>query len=131
MFATVDGHDQPCSRPILSSPTGTPHVGLVRTALFNYAYARHTGGTFVFRIEDTDAARDSEESYAAILDALRWLGLDWDRDPRSAAPTARIARASAARSTSTSSPSCSRPVRRIEAYSTRRRSRRGTRRPGA
>ncbi|RXZ50919.1 glutamate--tRNA ligase [Agromyces fucosus] len=60
------------------SPTGTPHVGLVRTALFNWAYARHTGGTFVFRIEDTDAARDSEESYGQILDALTWLGLTWD-----------------------------------------------------
>jgi glutamyl-tRNA synthetase len=63
------------------SPTGTPHVGLVRTALFNWAHARHTGGTFVFRIEDTDAQRDSVESYAAILDALRWLGLDWDEGP--------------------------------------------------
>lgn len=60
------------------SPTGTPHVGLVRTALFNWAYARHTGGKLIFRIEDTDAARDSEESYAALLDSLRWLGLDWD-----------------------------------------------------
>ncbi|MBC7292230.1 MAG: glutamate--tRNA ligase [Actinotalea sp.] len=60
------------------SPTGTPHVGLIRTALFNWAYARHTGGTFVFRIEDTDTARDSEESYTQLLDALRWLGLDWD-----------------------------------------------------
>jgi glutamyl-tRNA synthetase len=60
------------------SPTGTPHVGLVRTALFNWAYARHTGGTFVLRIEDTDAARDSEESYHQLLDALRWLGIDWD-----------------------------------------------------
>ncbi|MEN9753384.1 MAG: hypothetical protein RL670_1075 [Actinomycetota bacterium] len=60
------------------SPTGTPHVGLVRTALFNWAYARHTGGTFVFRIEDTDAERDSEESYEQILEALRWLGLNWD-----------------------------------------------------
>src|SRR5690606_28236957 len=49
-----------------------------RTALFNWAYARHTGGTFVFRIEDTDAARDSEESYQMLLDAMRWLGLDWD-----------------------------------------------------
>ena len=56
------------------SPTGTPHVGLVRTALFNWAYARHTGGTFVFRIEDTDAQRDSLESYAAILDALLVVG---------------------------------------------------------
>lgn len=60
------------------SPTGTPHVGMVRTALFNWAEARHTGGTFVFRIEDTDAARDSEESYEQILESLRWLGLDWD-----------------------------------------------------
>jgi glutamyl-tRNA synthetase len=63
------------------SPTGTPHVGMVRTALFNWAYARHTGGTFVFRIEDTDAQRDTEESYLALLDALRWLGLDWDEGP--------------------------------------------------
>ncbi len=63
------------------SPTGNLHVGNVRTALFNWAYARHTGGTFVFRVEDTDAARDSEESYAGLLDALRWLGLDWDEGP--------------------------------------------------
>lgn len=60
------------------SPTGTPHVGLVRTALFNWAYAKHVGGSFVFRIEDTDAERDSEESYEMILEALAWLGLDWD-----------------------------------------------------
>ena len=63
------------------SPTGVPHVGLIRTALFNWAYARHCGGDFVFRIEDTDAQRDSEESYSALLDALRWLGLDWDEGP--------------------------------------------------
>ena len=63
------------------SPTGTPHVGLVRTALFNWAHARHTDGTFVFRIEDTDAQRDSVESYDALLDALAWLGLDWDEGP--------------------------------------------------
>ncbi|AJW39526.1 Glutamyl-tRNA synthetase [Rhodococcus sp. B7740] len=68
------------------SPTGTPHVGLVRTALFNWAFARHHGGTFVFRIEDTDAARDSEESYAALLDALRWLGLEWDEGPEVGGP---------------------------------------------
>ncbi|MBG0739182.1 glutamate--tRNA ligase [Paeniglutamicibacter antarcticus] len=60
------------------SPTGTPHVGLIRTALFNWAYARHTGGKLIFRIEDTDAARDSEESYHQLLEALKWLGLDWD-----------------------------------------------------
>ena len=60
------------------SPTGTPHVGMVRTALFNWAYARHTGGKLIFRIEDTDAARDSEESYQDIIDSLTWLGMDWD-----------------------------------------------------
>ena len=68
------------------SPTGTPHVGLIRTALFNWAYARHTGGTFVFRIEDTDSQRDSEDSYLALLDALRWLGLDWDEGPEVGGP---------------------------------------------
>ena len=68
------------------SPTGTPHVGLIRTALFNWAFARHHGGSFVFRIEDTDVARDSEESYAAILDALRWLGLSWDEGPEVGGP---------------------------------------------
>ncbi|NKY52070.1 glutamate--tRNA ligase [Nocardia vermiculata] len=68
------------------SPTGTPHVGLIRTALFNWAFARHQGGTFVFRIEDTDAARDSEDSYQAILDALRWLGLTWDEGPEVGGP---------------------------------------------
>jgi glutamyl-tRNA synthetase len=68
------------------SPTGNPHVGMVRTALFNWAFARHTGGTFVFRIEDTDSARDSEESYEALLAALRWLGLDWDEGPEVGGP---------------------------------------------
>jgi glutamyl-tRNA synthetase len=68
------------------SPTGTPHVGLIRTALFNWAYARHCEGVFVFRIEDTDVARDSQESYLALLDALRWLGLDWDEGPEVGGP---------------------------------------------
>jgi glutamyl-tRNA synthetase len=68
------------------SPTGMVHVGLLRTALFNWAHARHTGGTFVFRIEDTDAARDSEESYRHLLDSLRWLGLDWDEGPEVGGP---------------------------------------------
>ena len=63
------------------SPTGTPHVGLIRTALYNWAFARHHEGTLVFRIEDTDASRDSQESYEALLEALRWLGLDWDEGP--------------------------------------------------
>ncbi|HET8927001.1 MAG TPA: glutamate--tRNA ligase [Microbacterium sp.] len=60
------------------SPTGLPHVGMVRTALYNWAYARHTGGKLVFRVEDTDAARDSEESYRQLVDALTWLRIDWD-----------------------------------------------------
>ena len=59
---------------------------MVRTALFNWAYARHTGGTFVFRIEDTDSARDSEESYEALLRALRWLNLSWDEGPEVGGP---------------------------------------------
>ena len=60
------------------SPTGTPHVGMVRTALFNWAEARHTHGKLLFRIEDTDNERDSEESYQQIIEALRWLNIDWD-----------------------------------------------------
>lgn len=68
------------------SPTGMVHVGLMRTALFNWAHARHTGGSFVFRIEDTDAARDSEESYRHLLDCLRWLGLEWDEGPEVGGP---------------------------------------------
>ena len=61
---------------------------MARTALFNWAYAQHTGGTFVFRIEDTDSARDSEESYQALLDALTWLGLEWDEGPEVGGPHA-------------------------------------------
>ncbi|MFT4189499.1 MAG: glutamate--tRNA ligase [Aeromicrobium sp.] len=60
------------------SPTGNPHVGMARTALFSWAFARHHGGRFVFRVEDTDASRDSEESYQLLVDVMRWLGLDWD-----------------------------------------------------
>ncbi|MGV8884330.1 MAG: glutamate--tRNA ligase [Microbacteriaceae bacterium] len=75
-FSTATGADVRVR--FCPSPTGTPHVGLIRTALFNWAYARHTGGKLVFRIEDTDAERDSEESYLQLLDALRWLNIDWD-----------------------------------------------------
>jgi glutamyl-tRNA synthetase len=63
------------------SPTGLLHVGGARTALFNWIYARHTGGTFVLRIEDTDAARNTPEARAIIFQGLRWLGLDWDEGP--------------------------------------------------
>jgi glutamyl-tRNA synthetase len=61
-------------------------VGLVRTALFNWAFARHHGGTFVFRIEDTDASRDSEESYDTLLEVMRWLGFTWDEGPEVGGP---------------------------------------------
>src|SRR6202142_91421 len=63
------------------SPTGYLHIGGARTALFNWLYARHTGGTFILRIEDTDAARNSQEAVDVILNGLRWLGLDWDEAP--------------------------------------------------
>ena len=63
------------------SPTGFIHVGNVRSALFNWAFARHHGGTLVLRIEDTDTARNTEEGYDSILGSLRWLGLDWDEGP--------------------------------------------------
>src|SRR5665213_2715597 len=63
------------------SPTGYLHIGGARTALFNWLYARHTGGTFILRIEDTDAARNSQEAVEVILSGLRWLGLDWDEGP--------------------------------------------------
>ena len=63
------------------SPTGYLHIGGARTALFTWLYARHTGGTFVLRSEDTDAARNSQEAVDVIINGLRWLGLDWDEGP--------------------------------------------------
>ncbi|MCL5257135.1 MAG: glutamate--tRNA ligase [Chloroflexi bacterium] len=63
------------------SPTGTPHIGNIRTALFNWLFARHHGGKFVLRIEDTDVARRVPGAVESILDALRWLGLQWDEGP--------------------------------------------------
>ena len=63
------------------SPTGYLHLGGARTALFNWLYARHTGGTFILRIEDTDAARNTQAAVEVILNGLRWLGLDWDEGP--------------------------------------------------
>ncbi len=63
------------------SPTGFLHIGGARTALFNWLYARHTGGTFILRVEDTDAARNTQAAVNVILDGLRWLGLDWDEGP--------------------------------------------------
>ena len=63
------------------SPTGSLHIGGVRTALFNWLFARHNGGKFVLRIEDTDLSRSTEDSIQEIIDAMRWLGLDWDEGP--------------------------------------------------
>src|SRR5580698_4032361 len=68
-------------KPVLRfapSPTGMLHIGGARTALFNWLYARHTGGTFLLRIEDTDRERSTPEAVAAILNGLEWMGIDWD-----------------------------------------------------
>jgi glutamyl-tRNA synthetase len=70
------------------SPTGSLHVGHAHTALFNWLFARHHGGTFILRIEDTDEVRSTEESIRAIYDGLRWLGLDWDEGPDVGGPHA-------------------------------------------
>jgi glutamyl-tRNA synthetase len=68
------------------SPTGSLHVGNVRSALFNWAFARHHGGTLVLRIEDTDLARNTPEGYASVIDSLRWLGIEWDEGPEVGGP---------------------------------------------
>ena len=68
------------------SPTGDLHVGNIRTALFDWAYARHTGGTFLFRIEDTDTTRVTDEYIQAAIDTLKWLGLTWDEGPEVGGP---------------------------------------------
>lgn len=68
------------------SPTGDLHVGNIRTALFDWAYARHTGGIFLFRIEDTDRSRVTDEYIAAAIDTLKWLGLTWDEGPEVGGP---------------------------------------------
>jgi glutamyl-tRNA synthetase len=73
--------DKPIRVRYAPSPTGFPHVGNIRTALFNWLFARHTNGKFLLRIEDTDVARTVPGALEAILDSLRWLGLDWDEGP--------------------------------------------------
>jgi glutamyl-tRNA synthetase len=82
----TDASASPVRVRFCPSPTGNPHVGLARTALFNWAFARHLGGTFVFRIEDTDTSRDTQESYDTLLDVMRWLGFDWDEGPEVGGP---------------------------------------------
>ncbi|MBW3591968.1 MAG: glutamate--tRNA ligase, partial [Actinobacteria bacterium] len=69
------------------APSGSLHVGNVRTFLYNWLFARHTGGTFVLRVEDTDASRFTEDAYCDVLDDLRWLGLDWDEGPEVGGPS--------------------------------------------
>src|SRR6185437_814778 len=66
---------------IAPSPTGKLHIGNARTALFNWLYARHTGGKFLLRIEDTDRERSTADNVQVILGGFRWLGLDWDGEP--------------------------------------------------
>src|SRR3974390_3185888 len=65
------------------SPTGYLHIGGARTALFNWLFARHHGGVFILRIEDTDEVRSTEDSVNGILESMKWLGLDWDEGPTS------------------------------------------------
>ncbi len=74
---------------IAPSPTGPLHIGTARTALYNYLYARHTGGTFILRLEDTDRVRSTVEFERDILEGLHWLGLDWDEGPEVAGEPAR------------------------------------------
>ena len=66
---------------VAPSPTGDPHLGTAYIALFNYCFAKQQGGEFVLRIEDTDQVRSTPESEQAIMDSLRWLGLEWDHGP--------------------------------------------------
>jgi len=73
--------DKPVVTRIAPSPTGAMHIGNARAALFNWLYARHTGGKFLLRVEDTDRERSTEDSVAIIFESLTWLGLDWDGEP--------------------------------------------------
>ena len=68
------------------SPTGLPHIGNIRTALFNWLFARHHGGKFIVRVEDTDQARLVPGSIEAMLEGLRWLNIDWDEGPEAGGP---------------------------------------------
>ena len=81
-----DNKSKPVRVRFAPSPTGELHVGNIRTALFDWAYARHTGGTFIFRIEDTDTERVTPEYIQAAINTLKWLGLDWDEGPEVGGP---------------------------------------------
>ena len=101
---------------IAPSPTGPLHIGTARTALFNYLFARHTGGTFVLRLEDTDVARSTEAFERDILDGLHWLGIAWDEGPGS--PASRR-------------PGRTRPYRQMQRLEPLRRGRRAAARRGS
>ena len=81
MSTGTAGHGSKVVTRFAPSPTGFLHIGGARTALFNWLYAKHTGGRFLLRIEDTDRERSTQEAIAAILDGLKWLELDWDGEP--------------------------------------------------
>ena len=83
------------------SPTGLLHIGNARTALFNYLYARHHGGTFIIRIEDTDRKRHVEDGERSQLENLRWLGMDWDESPENMKITASLSVWTCIKNTST------------------------------
>ena len=81
-----NSNDRPVKVRFAPSPTGDLHLGNIRTALFDWAFARHTGGIFLFRIEDTDRLRVTDEYIAAAIDTLKWLGLNWDEGPEVGGP---------------------------------------------
>ena len=113
-------------RPVLPlARPARPHVGFARTALYNWAFARHHGGTFVFRIEDTDKERSTEESYDAMLDAMRWLGLDWDEGPEVGGPHAPYRQSERG----DLYPTCSPKLRRVDVHLRLLLHHRGGRRP--
>jgi glutamyl-tRNA synthetase len=78
---SADGSGTAVRTRFAPAPSGSIHVGNARTGLFSWAYARHMGGAFVLRIEDTDASRVTEEAFHGVMDSLRWLGIDWDEGP--------------------------------------------------
>ena len=78
--------EQPIRVRFAPSPTGFLHIGGARTALFNWLFARHHGGAFILRIDDTDQARSTDESTQGIYDSMEWLGLDWDEGPKVGGP---------------------------------------------
>ncbi len=87
--------DKPIITRFAPSPTGHLHIGGARTALFCWAFARRMGGRFMLRIEDTDAARSSDESARGIMEDLAWLGIEWDDGPRHTLPDGRVIGANA------------------------------------